>query len=283
MPRNSSYSGRDASRGTTGDGNVGARARRQRNGPPTGVSADGSDFIRLNKFIARAGVCSRRKADALIEQGRVIVNGDVVTELGSRVRESDDVRVNGRSISPTRHVYILLNKPRDTITTTDDPRDRDTVMDLIALEDEEKRGLFPVGRLDRETTGVLLVTNDGELAHRLMHPSYEIDKLYRVKTKEPVKPHELDQLRKGVLLEDGEVAVDKAAYVAPPDQRDIGLSIHEGRNRQIRRMLAALGHDVVDLERVNYAGLTVEGVRRGRWRRLSDHEVRRLRRQVSLN
>lgn len=242
-----------------------------------------SDLIRLNRYIARAGVCSRRKADAMIEQGRVRVNGTVVTELGTRVGSSDNVEVNGRSISPRRHVYLLVNKPRNTITTTEDPRARDIVMDLITIDDRDTLGLFPVGRLDRDTTGVLLVTNDGELAHRLMHPSFAVDKVYRVRTKNPVKPHELDQLREGVRLEDGPASVDQAAYVSPPDHRDIGLSIHEGRNRQIRRMLEALGHEIVSLERVNYAGLTTTGVRLGKWRRLSDQEVRRLRRLVRLN
>ncbi len=238
--------------------------------------------MRLNKYIARAGVCSRRKADEAIQKGRVKVNGTIVTELGSRVQESDEVEVNGRTISPRRHEYILLNKPKNTITTTDDPHDRETVMELIALTEREKRGLYPVGRLDRDTTGVLLVTNDGDLAHRLMHPSFEIEKLYRVRTKDPVKPHELDRLRKGVRLDDGEARADRAAYLAIPDHRDVGLSIHEGRNRQIRRMFEELGHEVVSLDRVRYAGLTAEDVRPGKWRRLAEHEVRQLRRQVKL-
>lgn len=283
MPKKPSNAGRRHSGRGSRDTTSRATARREGTGAPVESSTNGSTLVRLNRFIARAGVCSRRKADALIEKGRVRVNGEVVTELGSRVRESDDVQVNGRSISPRRHVYILVNKPKNTITTTDDPRERHIVMDLITLKDEAKQGLFPIGRLDRDTTGVLLVTNDGALAHRLMHPSYEIEKLYRVRTKEPVKPHELDRLRKGVLLDDGEAVVDKAAYVAPPDHRDIGLSIHEGRNRQVRRMLEAIGHEIVALERVNYAGLTVDGVRPGKWRTLTDREVRRLRRLVSLN
>ena len=247
------------------------------------AAQSGEALIRINKYIARAGVCSRRKADELIEKGLVKVNGDVVTELGTRVKESDEVEVNGRSISPRGHVYILVNKPKDTITTTDDPHDRDTVMGLIALPEEEKRGMFPVGRLDRDTTGVLLVTNDGDLAHRLMHPRYEITKLYRVRTKRPVKPHELDKLRKGVELDDGIAAADQAAYVNPPDHHEVGLSIHEGRNRQVRRMFEALGHEIAVLERINYAGLTVEDVRPGKWRRLREHEIRQLHRQVKLN
>lgn len=259
------------------------RANRSRGGHASGKKGSEDASIRLNKYIARAGVCSRRKADDLIEKGQVKVNGIVVTELGTKVKESDDIEVNGRPISPRRHVYILVNKPKDTITTTDDPQDRDTVMELITIPEAEKGGLFPVGRLDRDTTGVLLVTNDGDLAHRLMHPSYEVDKFYRVRTKKPVKPHELDKLRNGVELEDGNVAADQVAYVAPPDHHEVGISIHEGRNRQIRRMFEALGHEIASLERVNYAGLTVEGVRPGKWRRLQEHEIRQLHRQVKLN
>ena len=250
-----------------------------------GERAEGTeqaDSIRLNKYIARAGICSRRKADEMIAQGHVSVNGAVVKEMGIRVSEEDEIVVGGRQISPRQHVYILLNKPKDTITTTDDPKNRHTVMDLIKLPDKEKNGLFPVGRLDRDSVGVLLLTNDGDLAHRLMHPSFEIDKLYRVRTKRPVKPHELDQLRKGVELEDGLATADEAAYVALPDRHEIGLSIHEGRTRQVRRMFEALGHEVVTLTRVRYAGLTAQGVRPGKWRRLEGQEVRRLLRQVKL-
>lgn len=239
--------------------------------------------MRLNRYIARAGVCSRRDADALIEKGQVKVNGNVVTEFATYVTDQDTVEVNGRVISPQRHVYILLNKPKDTITTTDDPRERRTVMDLVRIPEPEKRGLFPVGRLDRDTVGAILVTNDGELAHRLMHPSFEIEKLYLVRTANPVKPHEIDLLKRGIQLEDGAAAADEAAYVDPSDHRRIGIRIHEGRNRQVRRMLEALGHEIVYLERVNYAGLTTEGIRPGKWRRLQPYEVRRLKRQVSLS
>ncbi len=281
MPKQKSNSGRRSS--VRKGGGEDPRAKTTRRGGLHAAAASSDPSIRLNKYIARAGICSRRKADELIEKGQVKVNGDVVTELGTRVKDSDDVDVNGRSISPRRHMYILVNKPKDTITTTDDPHDRDTVMELIEITEEEKQGLFPVGRLDRDTTGVLLVTNDGDLAHRLMHPSYEIDKFYRVRTKKPVKPHELDKLRKGVVLEDGHAAADRVAYVAPPDRHEVGISIHEGRTRQIRRMFEALGHEIASLERVNYAGLTVEGVRPGKWRRLKEHEIRQLHRQVKLN
>lgn len=239
--------------------------------------------MRLNRYIARAGICSRRDADDLIANGQVKVNGQVATEFSTYVSDDDDVEVKGKRISPQRHLYLLVNKPKDTITTTDDPKERATVMDLVDLPQQQKGSLFPVGRLDRDTVGVLLLTNDGELAHRLMHPSYEIDKLYRVRTKDPVKPHEIDLLKKGIELEDGLASADEAAYVALPDKHEVGLRMHEGRNRQIRRMFEKLGHEVELLERVNYAGLTAEGVRPGKWRRLGPHEVRRLRRQVKLN
>ncbi|NBC18821.1 MAG: pseudouridine synthase [Bacteroidetes bacterium] len=238
--------------------------------------------MRLNKYIARSGVTSRRKADTLIDEGRVRINGEVVKEYWYQVQDDDTVEVNGRVISPRRKVYLLLNKPKDTITTTDDEHDRDIVLDLIQLPEKDQLGLFPVGRLDRDTVGVLLITNDGDLAHRLMHPSYEIDKLYVIRTREPVKPHQLEQLLQGVELEDGPAAADRVTYVRPDDHHEIGLRLHEGRNRQIRRMMEALGHDVVHLERVNYAGLTAEGVRRGKWRRLEEHEVQTLRNKVGL-
>ncbi len=250
-----------------------------RNAPPPVLPPEG---MRLNRYISQAGVCSRRKADELIKAGRVKVNGTVVTEMGQRVSEGDVVEVGGERITPQPYLYVLMNKPKDTITTTDDERDRTTVMDLLDLPEKEKAGLFPVGRLDRNTTGALVLTNDGELAHRLMHPSYEIVKQYRVRTEEPVKPAELVRLREGVPLEDGIAQADQAVYINPSDRREVGIELHEGRNRQVRRMLETLGHKVVALERVNYAGLTTEGIRKGKWRRLSPREVQRLRRKVKL-
>ena len=190
--------------------------------------------------------------------------------------------MGGRVISPQELTYILLNKPGDTITTKSDEKGRSTVLDVLTIPEEEKAGLFPVGRLDRHTVGVLLLTNDGELAHRLMHPRYNVEKIYVARTKDPVKPHELEQLKEGVQLEDGLAKADRVSYTNPPDQHEIAILLHEGRNRQVRRMLEALGHEVTHLERVNYAGLTAEGVRRGRWRRLSPHEVKRLRQLVKL-
>jgi 23S rRNA pseudouridine2605 synthase len=237
---------------------------------------------RLNRYISRCGITSRRKADDLIGNGAVKVNGEVVTELGTRLAESDRVEVSGKQITPLSNVYVLLNKPSDAVTTTSDEKGRKTVIDLIDLPEAREGGLFPVGRLDRETTGVLLLTTDGELAHRLMHPSYEIDKLYVVRTRKSIKPHHIEQIKSGIELEDGPAKADHIGYTRPPDEHEVGIRLHEGRNRQIRRMFEALGHEITHLERVQYAGLGTDGVRRGKWRRLNDKEVRRLRRLVKL-
>jgi 23S rRNA pseudouridine2605 synthase len=239
------------------------------------------DGMRINKYIAHCGVTSRRKADDLVEDGRVRVNGEPVTEHGTQVQRGDRVEVNGEAISLDAPAYFLVNKDKNTISTTDDPKGRDTVLDLLNVSQDEKEGLFPVGRLDRNTTGALLVTNDGDLAHRLMHPRYEIEKVYFVRTRQHVKPHQIDTLRRGVELDDGPAAADRVGY-AGDTKNEIGLSLHEGRNRQVRRMMEALGHDVVHLERPSYAGLTTEGLRRGHWRRLHEHEVGALHRLVNL-
>ncbi len=253
---------------------------RSANGPRA-VAREITEPVRLNRYLAQAGVAARRKADEIIAAGHVTINGTAVTELGSMVQPGDKVEVSGRLVSPSGHLYILLNKPEDTITTTSDERGRTSVLDLVAIDEEQKAALFPVGRLDRNTVGVLLLTTDGDLAHRLTHPSYEVEKLYLVETAESVKPHELALLRQGVMLDDGEAKADMATYTSE-HHREIGLSIHEGRNRIVRRMIEAIGHEVVRLERVRYGGLTTEGVRRGKWRRLSPIEVRRLRRIVGL-
>jgi len=238
--------------------------------------------MRLNRFLARAGVAARRKADEMIAAGAVAVNGRVVTEMGVQVQPGDVVTVNGRPVTPTEHLYLLLNKPDDFITTKDDERGRATVLDLIGLPEAEKGALFPVGRLDRHTTGVLLLTTDGELAHRLLHPSYGVKKYYRIRTRDTVKPHDIEALKAGVMLDDGPATPDNVGYIALPDYHELGMLLHEGRNRIVRRMMEALGHEVVELERVRYADLTSEGVRRGKWRRLTPVEVKRLRRLVKL-
>lgn len=243
---------------------------------------DRPEKMRLNKYIARSGVTSRRKADGLIEEGRVQVNGQTVTELASRVSEEDDVVVDGEHITPQDKIYLLLNKPEDAVTTKKDRRGRRTVMDLLDLPDREKDALFPVGRLDRDTLGVLLLTTDGEFAHRLMHPRYGVEKAYLVRTRESVKPHEIDLLRRGVELEDGTAGAEDVFYTQPPRKDEVGMILHEGRNRQIHRMVEALGNKVTYLERVAYGGLTSEGVPPGQWRRLSEHEVEALKHMVGL-
>ena len=238
--------------------------------------------MRINKYISHAGVCSRRDADQLVEQGRVSIDGETVTQHGTRVHEGQTVTVDGEEVYPLEFEYILLNKPKDTISTTDDPKGRQTVLDVIGVPDDNPSGLFPVGRLDRNTTGVLLVTNDGDLAHRLMHPRFEVSKIYYVRTQDRVKPHQLDRLGRGVELDDGEAAADHVAYLDPRSKTDVALELHEGRNRQIRRMMEALGHDIVQLERAKYAHLTADPLQRGEWRRLDPHEVRELYNRVDL-
>jgi 23S rRNA pseudouridine2605 synthase len=236
--------------------------------------------VRLNRFIAQAGMCSRRTADEWIKAGRVRVNGQIVAELGTRIRPDEDlVEVNGQPVRPQSLTYVLLNKPNDAITTTEDERGRRTVMDLLD-EPTRKRGVVPVGRLDRGTTGVLVLTNDGDLAHRLMHPSYEVEKLYVVEVDRPVHPDALERLSTGVNLEDGLAKADQVATMEAP--RRVAVGLHEGRNRQVRRMFEALGYEVQKLDRVRYAGLTADGLRRGAWRPLEPHEINRLRRLVRL-
>ena len=257
-----------------------AQRRHGGGGAKSGPAPDPNAPVRLNRYIAQAGITSRRKADELIEAGKVSVDGAVVTELGTRVDPSAHVEVEGQVIQQQAFDYVLLNKPKDTITTVDDDRDRKIVMELLD-DDARARGVVPVGRLDRDTTGALLLTNDGDLTHRLMHPSYAVEKLYLVRTTEAVKPHDLDRLRSGIDLEDGEAKADRAEYVGE-SRHEIGLVLHEGRNRQIRRMMEALGYRIDTLDRVEYAGLNLTKLRRGQWRRLRPNEVNRLRRSVKL-
>lgn len=217
----------------------------------------------------------------MINQGLVKVNGEVVTQMGTKVSRSDRVMVNGKRVVPADREYILLNKPKDTITTTNDEKGRTSVMDLLPAEEFGSLGLFPVGRLDRHTTGALLLTNDGDLAHRLMHPSYGVNKQYLVQTKKPVSEEQLVSLKKGIPLDDGEAKADRVTYLEG-DQHALVMSIHEGRNRQVRRMIEALDNEVTQLDRVRYAGLSTKGIRKGKWRRLSRKEVSALYRQVKL-
>jgi len=228
-------------------------------------------LVRLNRYLAQSGICSRREADDLIKAGVVSVNGKIVTEMGTKVYPSDKIHYGGQRLSMEKKRYVLLNKPKDFITTTDDPRDRRTVMNLIATACTER--LYPVGRLDRHTTGVLLMTNDGDLAKKLTHPSHGAEKIYHVTLDRSVTKADLVALVEGIELEDGPAQADEAAYVQGATKREVGLKIHMGRNRIVRRMFEHLGYDVLKLDRVVFAGLTKKDVPRGEWRHLSDKEV----------
>ncbi|MBX9850322.1 MAG: pseudouridine synthase [Cytophagaceae bacterium] len=229
--------------------------------------------IRLNKFIANAGICSRREADRLIELGEVTVNGERITELGYKVDRKDVVKYQNQVIKPEKLIYVLLNKPKDFITTTDDPQERRTVMSLVKNACTER--IYPVGRLDRNTTGLLLLTNDGELADKLTHPSNNIKKVYQADLDKPLSEEDYEKIVNGLELEDGPVKVDALAIVSP-DAQSIGIEIHEGRNRIVRRIFESLGYQVVKLDRVLYAGLTKKDLSRGKWRYLSEKEIVRL-------
>ena len=259
-----------------------AMRKRKEASAPSPQSLASTDEVRLNRFLARAGVASRRAADALIAEGRVTVDGEVVTEMGVKVGPTARVAVDGQPVTPAGLVYVLLNKPTDTITTASDEKGRRTVLDLVDLGGTEEEALFPVGRLDRNTTGALLLTTDGDLAHRLMHPRYGAPKLYVVGLAEAVTGAQIDQLRDGITLEDGPARADQVGYVTDKDKTRVALALHEGRNRQVRRMFEALGHEVKTLDRIGYAGLDLQNLRRGRWRRLEPHEVNALRRSVKL-
>jgi len=229
----------------------------------------------LNKFIAHAGVTARREAAEIVKKGHVKVNGEVVIEPGHKVSAKDDVRVNGKKIFLAKNlVYILLNKPKDYLTTTDDPQGRKTVLDIIKKATPER--IYPVGRLDRNTSGVLLLTNDGELSQNLTHPSNEIKKVYHVTLNKPLEKKDFDQILKGITLEDGAAGVDVLAYADSKDKTQIGVEIHSGRNRIVRRIFESLGYEVKNLDRVMFAGLTKKNVARGKWRFLNEKEVRDL-------
>ncbi|HEX6428115.1 MAG TPA: pseudouridine synthase [Niastella sp.] len=240
---------------------------------PESVKPAGS--MPLNKFIAHAGICSRRDAVEIVKSGKVIVNGAKILEPGHKVTDKDEIKVNGKMLFARRNlVYILLNKPKDFITTTEDPQGRKTVMDIVRNATPER--VYPIGRLDRNTTGVLLLTNDGELAQKLSHPSYEIRKIYEVKLDKPLVKKDFDSLVNGITLEDGFIAPDLLAYADPKDKSVIGIEIHSGRNRIVRRIFEQLGYDVRNLDRVMYANLTKKNVDRGKWRFLTEKEVRLL-------
>ncbi len=236
------------------------------------VVKEDDGMVRLNKFIANSGICSRREADEYISAGLVTVNGQVVTEMGVKVNPAeDDVRFNGERLRGEKKVYVLLNKPKDFVTTTSDPHADKNVMQLISRDMCPER-IFPVGRLDKSTTGVLLLTNDGELAEKLTHPSFQKKKIYQVTLDKNLKPEDMDRLVQGVDLEDGPAYADEVAYNGD-DRSIVGIEIHSGRNRIVRRMFEALGYRVRKLDRVYFAGLTKKNLRRGQWRFLSDEEV----------
>ena len=231
--------------------------------------------VRLNKYLANAGICSRREADNYIEAGLITVNGEIVTELGVKVVPTDDVRFNSERINPERKVYVLLNKPKDCVTTVDDPQERKTVLDCLRGIGKER--IYPVGRLDRNTTGVLLLTNDGDMAAKLTHPKFMKKKVYHVTCDKNVAMSDMDLLVNGIELEDGRVYADEVSYVNEADRSQIGIEIHSGKNRIVRRMLEHLGYRVNKLDRVLFAGLTKKNLRRGDWRYLTDKEINMLR------
>lgn len=236
---------------------------------------DPNEPIRLNKYLANAGVCSRREADEYIQAGAVLVNGTVVTELGTKVLRSDEVKFRDQPVTMEKKVYVLLNKPKDYVTTSDDPQQRKTVTDLVKNACEER--IYPVGRLDRNTTGVLLLTNDGDLASKLTHPKFLKKKVYHVYLDKPVTATDLQKIAEGIELEDGEVHADAIEYASPTDEKQVGIEIHSGKNRIVRRIFESLGYRVVKLDRVQFAGLTKKNLRRGDWRFLTQKEVEMLR------
>jgi 23S rRNA pseudouridine2605 synthase len=248
------------------------KSYREASGRPSGIAPElKGDLIRLNRFISNSGICSRREADKYISAGVVVVNGQIVTELGTKVSPEDEVRFDGRLITPERKVYLLLNKPKDFVTTTDDPHATQTVMDLIRNACEER--VYPIGRLDRNTTGLLLFTNDGDLAKRLSHPSHKVNKVYQVTLDKNVSVNDLQKITDGFELEDGLISADAITYVEGMDKNVVGIEIHSGRNRIVRRMFEHLGYRVRALDRVSYAGLTKKNLPRGKWRFLSPPEV----------
>ncbi len=227
--------------------------------------------MRLNKYVSNSGVCSRRKADELIKAGKVTVNDKVVTEMGFKVQQGDTIKYNGKILYPQKKTYILLNKPKDVITTTDDPKGRLTVMDIVRKASNDR--LYPVGRLDRATTGLLVLTNDGELAQKLMHPSFMLKKIYHLSLDKPLTKNDFQKILAGITLEDGAVPVDDLAYPNSNDRREVGIEIHIGRNRIVRRLFEHLGYKVKRLDRVMYGSLTKKDLPRGRWRHLTQREV----------
>ncbi len=275
-PYQKDFSGKEK-RYVRADSSIGTddkKVMRSRNKPAEGSSRNHKDngLIRLNRYIANAGICSRRKADELIEAGVVSVNGEVVAELGTKIDPIKDViRYNGETLKREKMVYVLLNKPKDYITTTDDPQERRTVMQLVEKASRER--IYPVGRLDRNTTGLLLLTNDGDLADKLSHPKNSITKIYNIELDKSLTQGDLNKIAFGLELEDGLIKPDAVSYVTGGSKREVGIQIHSGKNRIVRRIFEHLGYDIVKLDRVIYANLTKKDLTRGRWRYLEEKEI----------
>ena len=246
-----------------------SQAQRRKSAPKTKDEA--SAMIRLNKYLSNAGICSRREADTLIAAGNVSVNGKVITEMGYKVSRDDEVKFDGRLITPEQKEYVLLNKPKNHITTTRDEKGRRTVMELISSASKSR--LLPVGRLDRNTTGLLLFTNDGDMAKKLTHPSHGIRKIYHVELDKSLRMTDLKKIQSGLVLEDGPVEVDDVSFIENKSKREVGIELHSGRNRIVRRIFEHLGYRVVKLDRVVIAGLTKKDLPRGHWRYLTPQEV----------
>lgn len=261
--------------GRTADYNPNAKYNFQKQLKYKEVLADPNEPIRLNKFLANSGVCSRREADEFIQAGAVKVNDVVITELGTKITRQDKVEFNGRQVQIESKVYIVLNKPKNCVTTSDDPQERLTVMDLVKNACKER--IYPVGRLDRNTTGVLLLTNDGDLASKLTHPSLKKKKIYHVWLDKNVAIEDMEKIANGIELEDGEIHADAISYASDVDKSQVGIEIHSGRNRIVRRIFESLGYHVIKLDRVYFAGLTKKNLGRGKWRYLNEKEVNALR------
>jgi 23S rRNA pseudouridine2605 synthase len=230
-----------------------------------------NEEIRLNRYLASTGICSRREADEFIKAGLVSVNGQLVTEMGIKIKPGDEVKYNGEALKEEKKVYILLNKPKDYVTTVEDPHAKKTVLDLLKGACRER--VYPVGRLDRNTTGVLLLTNDGDLTKKLTHPKYEKLKIYHVHLSKGLKHGDLEKIATGIHLEDGFIKADAVSYADPVDKTQVGIEIHSGKNHIVRRIFESLGYEVVKLDRVYFAGLTKKNLHRGEWRRLSEKEI----------
>ena len=266
----------NSSRGRQGGNNKGFQGKKKKEYKKikSTPEADPADGIRLNKYIANAGVSSRREADRYIASGNVTINGKVVTEMGFKVKPGDEVRFDGTSISPEQKKYVLLNKPKNYITTMDDERGRKTVMDLIVNATKER--VYPVGRLDRNTTGLLLFTNDGDLAKKLTHPKHNVQKLYHASLDKKFEMKHMQKIREEVIIEGRKVFIDEVDYVVGESKTEVGIKIHSGRNRIVRKIFEHFGYKVVKLDRVIFAGLTKKNLPRGRYRELTEQEVNTL-------